>query len=124
MTSAHTCQWYVSKRSDNNHDMYADEKATRSFLYFKQLLRVISRDYVKHTKGLVSNGHITRWGNVPFNNRLCASNITLFPEAARMLAISLAASNRRSSKNPLFVRIASPINSALRASPWARTIID
>lgn len=50
--------------------------------------------------------------------------MTLLPDVARRLAISRAASKRRSSKKPLFVRIDSPMSSALRASPCARTIID
>lgn len=50
--------------------------------------------------------------------------MTRFPDVARTFAISRAASRRRSSRKPLFARIASPISSALRASPCARTIID
>ena len=67
------------------------------------------------------------WGRskyLPFSNKLSESSIILFPEFAKVLAISRAASNRLSSRKPLFWRIASPTSSALFASPWARTIMD
>jgi hypothetical protein len=47
-----------------------------------------------------------------------------FPDEAKRLAMSRAASSRRSSRKPLFVRMASPISSALLASPDALMIID
>lgn len=62
--------------------------------------------------------------NRPFNNSVAESSITRFPLCASCAAISLAASRRRNSKKPLLDRTASPMSSADRASPWARTIID
>lgn len=62
--------------------------------------------------------------DIPFRSKPWESSITLFPDVARMLAISRAASSLRNSRKPLFCRIASPINSALLASPCARRIID
>ena len=50
--------------------------------------------------------------------------MTLFPDSDSKVAMSRAASNLRNCKNPLLCRMASPISSALRASPCARTIID
>ena len=61
---------------------------------------------------------------LPLRRRESESSMTLFPEAANRDAISRAASNLRKDRKPLFVRIASPINSALLASPCARTMID
>ena len=63
-------------------------------------------------------------GSLPFKRRDCASSMTLFPDTESKVAISRAASSLRNCKNPLLVRIASPISSALRASPCARTIMD
>jgi hypothetical protein len=65
-----------------------------------------------------------RYGSLPFKRSDCASSMTLFPDAESKVAISRAASNLRNCKNPLLLRMASPISSALRASPCARTIMD
>ncbi len=62
--------------------------------------------------------------NSPFKRRDCESNMTLFPESESNVAMSRAASSLRNCRNPLLFRIASPISSALRASPCARTIMD
>lgn len=62
--------------------------------------------------------------HAPFSNKPAESSITRFPPCASWFAISRAASRRRSCKKPWLDRTASPISSADRASPWARTIID
>jgi hypothetical protein len=44
-----THDWYINKHGDNNQRaMYTDDKTTKLFLYFKQLLRVISSDCKMH----------------------------------------------------------------------------
>ena len=63
-------------------------------------------------------------GFVPFKSKACESSITRLSDAANRVAMSRAASSLRSCRKPLFWRTASPMSSALRASPWARTIID
>jgi hypothetical protein len=66
--------------------------------------------------------HMNR--DLPFNSKLLASRTTLLPLVDSSDAISRAASSFRSCRKPLLDRTASPINSADRASPWARTMID
>lgn len=62
--------------------------------------------------------------NLPLRRSPWESSITLLPDVASCAAISLAASRRRSSRKPLFLRNASPTSSAAWASPCARTMMD
>lgn len=62
--------------------------------------------------------------DAPLRSKLCESSMTLLPDPAKIVAISRAASRRRSSRKPLFLRSASPTSSALFASPCALTMID
>ncbi len=68
--------------------------------------------------------HDSQREHAPFNRRPCESSITRLSDAANRFAISRAASSLRSCKKPLFWRTASPMSSALRASPCARTMMD
>lgn len=90
-------------------------------LTLEQLLRSV---VVHHYKKSCEISTTCRCINPPFKRRDCESNMTLFPESESKVAISRAASSLRNCRKPLLFRIASPISSALRASPCARTIID
>lgn len=52
------------------------------------------------------------------------SSMILLPLCDSTLAMSLAASSLRRARKPLLALTASPMSSAERASPWARTMID
>lgn len=58
------------------------------------------------------------------SNKVSESNMTLLPLLAITWEISRAVSILFKSKKPGLFLIASPISSALLASPWARTMMD
>ena len=60
----------------------------------------------------------------PLSRSACESSITLLPDVANKFAMSRAASSLRSCRKPWFERTASPMSSALFASPCARTMMD
>lgn len=62
--------------------------------------------------------------DIPFSSKPCESSMTLFPDVARILAISQAASSQCSLRKPLFWHMASPISLGLFASPCTWTMID
>jgi len=91
------------------------------FITFKDFFRIIASNWTNES---IFEQTIADRRSLPLSSRLCESSMTLFPDVANWAAISLAASSRRSSRKPLFLRRDSPTSSADCASPWARTMID
>lgn len=111
----------VSIKQTGDHRIAEVPLDLNLLLSLDELLQIISSDYGYYISDKSPRKHEQ---DLPLRSRLWESSITRLPDVARRVAMSRAASKRRSCKKPLFARMASPINSALWASPFARTIMD
>lgn len=105
--------------SPTRNDLILINASSPSLASKGRLRRSLSNDTFSRADGNRLFGH-----DSPFNSNVLASNTTLLPLELNNVAISLAASSFLRAKKPLFVRMASPISSADRASPWALTMMD
>jgi hypothetical protein len=88
----------------------------------KRVRKVVSlRWWANH---IYAQGSYTYLLALTLSNKVSESNMTLLPLLAMTWEISRAVSILFKSKKPGLFLIASPISSALLASPWARTIMD
>lgn len=112
-----SCSWSRMARRDGDGGGGLGERGRR---HASSLSR---RRHYYHNDSVSFHGCATVDLSFTFKSRLCESSMIRLPEVDSVVAMSRAASRRLSSKKPLFLRTASPMSSAARASPAERTMM-